>query len=298
MPSAACIAEDDHLLESTGEFPYCKLITSPLGWVSTRRRSIERLMYIWGRRMSYNDHGSIDRPVHPEGKLYDPEGYNSYQRLRMIWGFVIAVPFFGIFIFGGLAILQNPEAISGFIACFILVFIILIPMGIMLKTSRDNHLNNVVAEKDRRHRTVEENIVHANSQLTEISSQPKVKTVINNVTLNFSDGSSFTGPFAVGENVRVSYIAASETKDAAIRSALEDLVKEATKLVERLEDNNQKTAASSQLKMLVEEAKKPTPDRWTLDVSSKGLIDAAKTVAELTVPVTAAIRTVLSLFGC
>ncbi len=40
----------------------------------------------------------------------------------------------------------------------------------------------------------------------------KGASVINNVTLNFSNGSSFTGPLAVGQNIKLSYDMASDTK--------------------------------------------------------------------------------------
>ncbi|GJH28157.1 hypothetical protein [Caballeronia novacaledonica] len=247
--------------------------------------------------MSYDDyHSDSDSSVHPEGKLFDPDGYDSYQRLRMLWGII-----FGFFFVAALisfaASLGSSDAPVGFIVCIVLLFISGIPMGIAMKSAREAHLTSVAYEKERRAREVAENVVRANSQLNKISKQPKVKTVVNNVTLNFSDGSSFTGPFAVGENVRISYISAGEAENTDVRTALENLVKEVTKLVERLEDDGQKSAASSQLKMLVEEAKKPSPDRWSLDVSSKGLIDAAKTVAELAVPVTTAVKAVLALFA-
>lgn len=121
------------------------------------------------------------------------------------------------------------------------------------------------------------------------------KTVINNVTINLGNGSTFTGPISVGENIRVSYGAASSTAEQQLRQQLEVVVGLVSKLTELVDTVDEKNDVSVQLKSFVEEAKKERPSKWMLDISSKGLLDAAKTVAELAAPVTTAVNAVLQL---
>ncbi len=121
------------------------------------------------------------------------------------------------------------------------------------------------------------------------------KTVINNVTINLGNGSTFTGPISVGENIRVSYGAAASTTEQQLRQQLEAVVGLVSKLTESMDTVDKKNDVSVQLKSFVEEAKKEKPSKWMLDISSKGLLDAAKTVAELAAPVTTAVKAVLQL---
>jgi hypothetical protein len=129
------------------------------------------------------------------------------------------------------------------------------------------------------------------------SGHQKEASVVNNVTLNFSNGSSFTGPLAVGQNIKLSYEMAENTKKDDLRSRLEQVVTQASKLAEAVEPEEQKDAVSAQLKTFVEEAKKEKPNKWSLNVSSSGLLEAAKTVASLAEPVTTAVEAVLALLN-
>lgn len=125
--------------------------------------------------------------------------------------------------------------------------------------------------------------------------KPQEKTVINNVTINLENGSTFTGPISVGENIRVSYGAAASTSEDKLRQQLEAVVGLVSKLAEVMDTVGKKNDVSVQLKSFVEEAKKEKPSKWMLDISSKGLLEAAKTVAEMAAPITTAVKAVLQL---
>jgi hypothetical protein len=123
------------------------------------------------------------------------------------------------------------------------------------------------------------------------------KTVINNVTINLGNGATFTGPVSVGENIRVSYGAAASTSGEELRQRLEEVVGLVSKLTEAIDSTDGKNDVSVQLKSFVEEAKKEEPSKWMLDISSKGLLEAAKTVAEMAAPVATAVKAVLALIA-
>ena len=116
----------------------------------------------------------------------------------------------------------------------------------------------------------------------------------NNVTLNFDNGSTFTGPLSVGQNIKVAYEAAAKAPND-IDQRLHEVVRLATHLIESIESPEAQNDVSTQLKSFAEEAKKERPSRWMLDISSKGLIEAAKTVAALTGPIITAVRAVMDL---
>ena len=162
-----------------------------------------------------------------------------------------------------------------------------------------DHEATVAVEKEKRANEVKDNILSTATKVTEtraiIESQPRVKTVINNVTLNFGNGASFTGPFAVGENIKISYEAATDTNKADLRKELEEVVKLMTTVIDSLSADGEKGDTATQLKTFVEEAKKDKPNKWLLDVSSKGLLEAATTVASMVTPVTTAVKAVLAL---
>jgi hypothetical protein len=126
---------------------------------------------------------------------------------------------------------------------------------------------------------------------------PKEAKVTNYVTLNFSNGASFTGPLAVGQNIELSYEMANDIKSNSLRDKLEELVGLASKLAEAIEPEDMKNDVSTQVKTFVAEAKKDKPSRWGLDVSSAGLLEAAKTVASLAGPVTTSVKSIMELIN-
>jgi hypothetical protein len=85
--------------------------------------------------------------------------------------------------------------------------------------------------------------------------------------------------------------------EADLRAKLEVTVTQVSKLIELVNDDIHKKDVSTQLQVFVDEATKKEPSKWTLDISSQGLLDAAKAVASLTTPVTTAVKAVLGLLA-
>ncbi|WP_420386598.1 hypothetical protein [Roseivirga sp.] len=122
-------------------------------------------------------------------------------------------------------------------------------------------------------------------------------TVINNVTINLGDGSTFTGPVSVGENIQVSYNAAASTSEEDLKVKLETLVHNVSGLIEQLPTEKEKSNVSTQLKAFVEESKKESPNEWLIKVSADGLIEAAQKLASFTEPVTSIVKEIMGLFS-
>lgn len=160
---------------------------------------------------------------------------------------------------------------------------------------RNLHLSGVIASYDGLLQGM--HLVQKNHSAA-LSEKPVIN---NNVTINVGNGSSFTGPVVVGENIRVAYDAAASVSKDELRNRLEELVglvsklTEAANLGDRKKDTLDQKDVSDQLKSFVDEAKKEKPSRWMLDISSKELLEAAKTVASMAEPITTAVKAVLDL---
>ena len=249
--------------------------------------------------VQHHNHGGNDngpRAAHPEGEIYDPDGFKRLQATRHLHTALYIV----LFIAFGAGMLVGVANDSFGLTVAICLPAILLMNGLraVYNAKLRTHERAVAFEKARQAKELAEGLSAAGAQIAEtkriVSSKKGGKTVINNVTLNFSNGSSFNGPLAVGENIQISYEAAQSVKEGRLRKALEDLISTATQMIESLKDEGQADAAA-QLKAFVEESKKKTPSRWMLGVTSKGLIDAAATVGELAEPVTTAVKAVLSI---
>jgi hypothetical protein len=104
-------------------------------------------------------------------------------------------------------------------------------------------------------------------------------------------------PIAIGHEIQQIFGSANATGDAQLRSHLEELVRQATRLIENLPSDEMKNDVSQHLATFVEQAKKEQPSRSLLTVTSAGLLEAAKTVAHMVPPITTAVQSVLSLLG-
>ena len=251
--------------------------------------------------MNHSSGSDPFKAPHPEGAIFDPVGYSrleSYRQNCMIAGAIYAL-FMAVATLSTFSGESNHEFPTGLIAFNAVAIACLIPFAVHYNGLLKEHEATVSNEKERRADVLASNVLSTESKVTEtkalISSQPRVKTVVNNVTLNFSNGASFTGSLAVGENIKVSYEAASDTPDSELRRQLEEAVKLVTGVIDSLPTEEKKTNAAIQLKTFVEEAKKVNPNKWLLEVSSKGLLEAATAVAALVTPVTAAVKAVLGL---
>jgi hypothetical protein len=98
--------------------------------------------------------------------------------------------------------------------------------------------------------------------------------------------SNFQGPVSV-----VQSLAPGELK-----SSLEALLAATNGLAARLPPDSREQVAK-QTADIVGQASAKDPDRSQLTVSAKGLVEAAKAVAEFAGPVTIAVKAVLGLFG-
>ena len=120
-------------------------------------------------------------------------------------------------------------------------------------------------------------------------------TVQSNVTINLGPGASFTGPVAAGQSISQSFSFANATPNEELRKQLQALVVLVGRLVEAIPDEDGKKEVAAQLSVLVEQAKKDHPSKRLLKVTGEGLIEAAKTIANMAGPVTAAVKAVLDM---
>ena len=85
--------------------------------------------------------------------------------------------------------------------------------------------------------------------------------------------------------------------DAKLKSAMEDLNKLAEQLAGKLPDAGDKEAVANKTQALVREAAAKKPDHDMLKITGKGLVEAAKAVAEMATPIATAVGAVLGIFG-
>jgi hypothetical protein len=112
----------------------------------------------------------------------------------------------------------------------------------------------------------------------------------NNSTVNIAETMQ-----TVNNTIKMMPIAT--TAESELRAKLEATVTQVSKLIELMNDDMHKNDVSTQLKAFVNEATKQEPGKWALDISSQGLLEAAKTVASLTAPITTAVEAVLALLA-
>ena len=83
-----------------------------------------------------------------------------------------------------------------------------------------------------------------------------------------------------------------------VRKKIEEYERDVTALIAKLpEDSPQKEEVLTRLETFTEQAAKKKPLGDVLKVTGKGLVEAAKTVAEMIGPITVAVTGVLKLFG-
>ena len=121
------------------------------------------------------------------------------------------------------------------------------------------------------------------------------KTV--NVTVNFGSGNTFTGPVAVGETIQQTFSMVGSVDNPGLREKLELLTKLATRLIELLPQDEDKVNTASVLKEVVEAANKKPTSASQIRIRGAGLIEAAKTVAEMSGPISTAVAAVVALFA-
>ncbi len=120
---------------------------------------------------------------------------------------------------------------------------------------------------------------------------------VNTTTITFGNNNTFNGDVIAAGIIRDSFNKASGACNDEVKGALENLTTTVASLCEKLHEQKEQQKVARRLKSLVEEASSSEPDKGFLEVTGKGLVDAAKAAAAMVGPVTIAVKGVLSLFG-
>ena len=116
------------------------------------------------------------------------------------------------------------------------------------------------------------------------------------VNIDYGQGNVFHGDAIAAGYIKDSFNKAASTSNYELQQALTEVTMQIASLGEKL-DADQQRQVTRKLKALADEATDKSPDKSTLEFNGKGLIEAAKTVAEMVGPVTVAVKGVLALFG-
>jgi hypothetical protein len=124
----------------------------------------------------------------------------------------------------------------------------------------------------------------------------------NNMSININHINTTNSTVNIAETMQtvnntIKMMPMVTTAETELRAKLEATVTQVSKLIELMTDDMHKKDVSSQLQVFVDEAAKQDPSKWSLDISSQGLLEAAKTVASLTAPITTAVKAVLTLLA-
>ena len=123
---------------------------------------------------------------------------------------------------------------------------------------------------------------------------------VNNTTVKMGDGNTFTGDFVVGSTLQNSMNKIMKSPlEEQTQAVLKELHDQMRQLCEKLSQTDPSAAAgvSRDLDSFISEATAPKPRGEKLKDLGKGLVDSAKTVAELAGPVISAVSLALKLFG-
>ncbi len=86
-------------------------------------------------------------------------------------------------------------------------------------------------------------------------------------------------------------------EDAHLKTALTELKSVTERMVGQIPDPAKQQSVANKLETLTKEATSKEPDHDMLQVTGKGLIEAAKTVGEMAAPIAKAVGVVLGIFG-
>jgi hypothetical protein len=114
--------------------------------------------------------------------------------------------------------------------------------------------------------------------------------------VNLAAGASIHGPVVNGV-IRDSFnVIEKSNASTELKAELTNLTTLVAQMVEKL-DKERATEATRDLKALTEEATSPTPRRRWYELSSAGLLEAAKFVGEFAGKLTASVGAVTKLLG-
>ena len=109
-------------------------------------------------------------------------------------------------------------------------------------------------------------------------------------------GGTFNAPVGINQAFSNCYNTAQAAPQPDVQQALKALIAEVEKIHPQLSEG-ERGKAEKRLKTLTEAAAQPEPDKEQIAFSGNGLIEAAKTCAEMAPSVVGAVKTVLGLFG-
>jgi len=117
------------------------------------------------------------------------------------------------------------------------------------------------------------------------------------ISVTLGDGTVFHGDFVVAKNIEESFNKAQESQVVEeLRMKLKELSSLTAKLCEQLPEEKAEEVARD-LHSFVNEATSKKPRKKWYELSAKGLVEAAKTVATVAGPIVTTVKTILSLLG-
>ena len=223
------------------------------------------------------DNARTDELPHPEGEIYDPHNYRELVRLHQsnsrIATWVGLASFAGLFTSCASGMREGSTYVSGLSgAVFTVIFV-----GNIL------HANFKSFRYEKLLRAHQRIVAEAKSKMT------------NNVSINVGAGATWIGDVTVGNNINIAKGAAARASNAGMANALQELISTTAQLLSLLPDEATKRNASDALRKVAEEASAPQPNRKQVQLSAKGLTEAAKAVAEMAGPISVAVKAVLAL---
>ena len=120
---------------------------------------------------------------------------------------------------------------------------------------------------------------------------------MTNIQVEVGDGNIFHGPFVVAQRVKDSFAKAGEAGVGdELKTLLKQLVTDTSRLAQGLPEETASDVTQA-LQTFVTEATKANPRRKWYEVSSDGLIEAAKAIGEAGEPIIRTVGSILKLLG-
>lgn len=124
-----------------------------------------------------------------------------------------------------------------------------------------------------------------------------VGCVVNQYTIRFGDNAVVTNSQLVAGIVQRSFNQAQQTSNEQLKADLTALHAVVTQLCERLPADQQKGDAAEALELLTKEVTRTAPREPWYRVSAQGLMDAAKSVADVGPKVVKLVKEIGASFG-
>jgi len=111
-------------------------------------------------------------------------------------------------------------------------------------------------------------------------------------------GGDNSGTAVIAQDITNSFNKATgEVKSEPLKATLEELHTQIQELLKNTTDPDKQKEIADNAKMVAEQSASEKPNKGWLEVSAKGLIEAATAVKDLAAPVLATVTTLLGFFG-